>query len=236
MADNVTANAGTGGSTFATDDISGVHYPRSKVVWGSDGVATDTADSGGSRLPVKVGDALPAGTNNIGDVDVLTMPGVVGDVAHDASDSGNPLKIGGVARTTDPTAVSAAGDRVNFIGDTLGKQVVLLGAVHDRHTNGKGTFTNSTAADLIAAAGSGVKIVITNVLVTNAHATVGTKVEIRDGTTMKVQGFAAAGGGGFALSPGVPIMISTANTAITGRCATTGADVDIFVSGYTISN
>ena len=37
---------------------------------------------------------------------------VSGDVAHDAADSGNPVKIGGVARAAEATAVTA-GDRVN---------------------------------------------------------------------------------------------------------------------------
>ena len=31
---------------------------------------------------------------------------ISGDIAADAVDSGNPLKIGGVARTTNPTAVA----------------------------------------------------------------------------------------------------------------------------------
>jgi hypothetical protein len=36
----------------------------------------------------------------------------LGNVAHDAADSGNPIKVGGYASTTVPTAVAAA-DRVN---------------------------------------------------------------------------------------------------------------------------
>jgi len=43
MADNVTANAGSGGAVFATDDIGGVHYPRQKLVYGADGSATDVS-------------------------------------------------------------------------------------------------------------------------------------------------------------------------------------------------
>lgn len=113
MADNVVASAGSGGATFATDDISGVHFPRAKLVWGADGTATDA--SAAAPLPVvqtgalpagtnaigkltansgvDIGDvdvtslpALPAGTNNIGDVDVLTLPALpagtnnIGDV------------------------------------------------------------------------------------------------------------------------------------------------------------
>lgn len=43
MADNFTANAGSGGSTFASDDISSVQYPRVKVSGGRDGVVADVA-------------------------------------------------------------------------------------------------------------------------------------------------------------------------------------------------
>ena len=43
MADNFITNPGSGGSTFASDDISSVHYPRVKVSWGADGSATDAS-------------------------------------------------------------------------------------------------------------------------------------------------------------------------------------------------
>lgn len=41
MADNFTANAGSGGATFASDDVSAIQYPRIKRSFGRDGVATD---------------------------------------------------------------------------------------------------------------------------------------------------------------------------------------------------
>lgn len=41
MADNYTANAGSGGNTFASDDIAGVHFARIKKAVGNDGVAQD---------------------------------------------------------------------------------------------------------------------------------------------------------------------------------------------------
>lgn len=41
MADNFVANAGSGGSTFASDDIGSVQYPRIKQSIGPDGVAAD---------------------------------------------------------------------------------------------------------------------------------------------------------------------------------------------------
>jgi hypothetical protein len=43
MADNFVTNAGSGGSTFAADDISAVLHPRVKCEWGPDGTATDTS-------------------------------------------------------------------------------------------------------------------------------------------------------------------------------------------------
>lgn len=48
---------------------------------------------------------------------------VGGNIAHDAVDTGNPLKIGGKAASAKPTAVSA-GDRVDAYFDTFGRQHV----------------------------------------------------------------------------------------------------------------
>ena len=50
MADNVTANAGSGGAVFATDDATGVHHPYVKVEFGADN--TQTPVSAANPLPV----------------------------------------------------------------------------------------------------------------------------------------------------------------------------------------
>jgi len=56
VADNTSLNPGVGGDIIATDDIAGVKYQRTKVVWGADGVANDTSAT--NPLPVAlVGDA-----------------------------------------------------------------------------------------------------------------------------------------------------------------------------------
>lgn len=290
MADNVTANPGAGGAVFASDDIGGVQYPRAKVVWGADGSVNDT--SAASPMPVAQTGALPAGNNNIGDVDIASLPAlptggntigtvdlsagslaaletitvasitaaipagnnnigdvdiasftagaiveVQGDVAHDAAVGGNPVLNGYEARTTTDITAVAQGDAVRGQADSVGKQVVLLGSTHDRHVDGKGTFSNTTAADIIAAAGAGLRIAVTHVLVVNGHATVSTKVEVRRGTTVIIQGYAAAAGGGFSQNAGgAPLFITAANEAVSARNVTTGADVDVFVSGYVIGN
>ena len=58
MADNLTAlaNTGTGTDVLATDEISGVHYPRSKIGFGVDGSYTDVSHS--HHLPVVTQDEL----------------------------------------------------------------------------------------------------------------------------------------------------------------------------------
>jgi hypothetical protein len=43
MADNFPTNAGSGGVTFASDDIAGVHFPRVKLTTGADGTAADVS-------------------------------------------------------------------------------------------------------------------------------------------------------------------------------------------------
>jgi hypothetical protein len=76
---------------------------------------------------VDIGDvdvtSIAAGDNNIGNVDIVTLPNVtlaagtntnevVGDVAHDIGIAGNPLTIGGVASAAAPADVSADQDAV----------------------------------------------------------------------------------------------------------------------------
>ena len=53
MADNFTANAGSGGSTFASDDISSVQFPRVKLTLGADGT-NDGDASLTNPIPVRV--------------------------------------------------------------------------------------------------------------------------------------------------------------------------------------
>jgi hypothetical protein len=45
VSDNFVANPGSGGSTFASDDIGGIQYPRLKVSVGPDSVAQDNWSS-----------------------------------------------------------------------------------------------------------------------------------------------------------------------------------------------
>lgn len=70
-----------------------------------------------------------------------------GELAHDAIDTGNPLKIGGKASSSIPTAV-ATGDRVNAYFDVNGRQATFInGANGTASVERAATFdTNSIAA------------------------------------------------------------------------------------------
>lgn len=105
MADNTVLNAGTGGDTIATDDLAGVKHQLVKVEFGADGAATMVQDAGGARLPVKVGDALPAGTNNIGDVDIASQPDLSAEHTRNEAFA-QAVAVGGELDDTAPVAAT----------------------------------------------------------------------------------------------------------------------------------
>mgnify|MGYP001021939693 CR=1 FL=1 len=122
MADNFTTNAGSGGDTFAADDISGVKYPRTKLIVGADGT-NDGDVSSANPLPVggtvtanlgavdnAVLDSIAADTSTLAgavagsemQVDVISMPTVtvtgtvgVSGAVEIANDAGNPIPVNG---------------------------------------------------------------------------------------------------------------------------------------------
>lgn len=110
--------------------------------------AHDAVDAGN---PVKIGgyakataptavadtDRVNAWFDPNGRLHVILDLGAAGDVAHDAADNGNPLKIGGKAASSTPTAVTA-GDRVNAYFDLSGRQVVLIDSALPAGTNNIG--------------------------------------------------------------------------------------------------
>lgn len=140
--------------------------------------------TGAESLPVVLASdtALPAGTNaigklaansgvDIGDVDVLTIPGIAGTVAHDGADSGNPVKVGykAIAHGSNPTAV-AASDRTDAYSNRHGIPWVIGG-----HPNIITCEYNTTAAQtddaIIDSIGAGTKIVVTQIDATLGNAT-----------------------------------------------------------------
>tara|TARA_R110000868_G_C10972640_1_gene770665 strand:- start:1069 stop:2202 length:1134 start_codon:yes stop_codon:yes gene_type:complete len=199
----------------------------------------------GTEVQVDVVAALPAGTNaigklaansgvDIGDVDVTSIPGIVGTVAHDAADSGAPVKTGGRAVSAEIAAV-ANNDRVDSIYDLVGKQIVLPYANPENFVSGTtSAMTGTTSTSLVAAPASGLRNYITTIIVSNAHGTVGTDVVIQDGSggTTLLTIPAAAVYGGAVINLPVPLRQPTTATAIFCANVTTGASTKVSAVGY----
>ena len=88
MADNFVTNPGSGGSTFAADDIGSVYYPRVKATWGADGTATDASVA----APVPVQGTIE--TNQMSAAGTLVTPKYA---AIAASSSGNNTLVAAVS-------------------------------------------------------------------------------------------------------------------------------------------
>jgi hypothetical protein len=218
----------TGASTSAKQPALGTAGTASTDVLSVQGIASMTpllVNGSANAQPV---------TDNGGSLTVdgtITASNTAGDIANDGVDSGNPVKVGGVARSSDMTAVANA-DRVNFVADLQGKQVTLPFALTENYVQGATAAVTGTGdTSIIAAAGAGIRNYITSFTIINSHATVSTVVEIKDGSTVIWRGYALAGGGG--VSPTLPIPLKgTANTAINGACITTGANVYFSANGF----
>lgn len=177
-------------------------------------------------------------------VDVLTLPNVtlaagtntnevVGDAAHGDAAAGNPLLTGLEGRSTAPTAVDS-GDVVRALATLLGKQVVYPFAIPAetwQYAGPTGGITDTADDEVKAAGAAGVRHYLTALTVVNSHATVGTEVVIKDGSTVIHRGYAAAAGGGYTLTFPTPLR-GTAATALNVACITTGSATVVSASGF----
>lgn len=111
---------------------------------------------------------------------------VSGDVAHDAIDAGNPVKIGGKAAGALPTAVAAA-DRVDTYTDREGRLVVRpwgagdWTALHVPAVNTKATISKAAGAAGVRHVCTGLTVVLAGD--TTAPAAAQLTVALRDGGT-----------------------------------------------------
>jgi len=115
--------------------VSGVHFQKVKLVDGTADSATVIAAGGGveaaalrvtlasdSTGVVSIDDNAGTLTVDQGTAaNLKTEP--AGNVAHDAADSGNPVKVGAMAVNALPTAVANL-DRANNLSDLFGRQLI----------------------------------------------------------------------------------------------------------------
>jgi len=156
---------------------------------------------------------------------------ITGKVAHDGADTGNPIKVGGKAYSFDgtvPGTAVAEADRAHFITDLYGRQYVET--AHPRYFNARADYAGAqTNATVQAAPGAGLKLYITDIMISNG-ATAG-NITLLDGSggTVIWEIYPAIAGGCVANFK-TPIVL-TANTllAITSTTVTTHS---VAVQGY----
>ena len=108
----------TGDYAALIQDADGDLYVSDTVAQGS--LSTLAGAIAGTEMQVDIVASLPAGTNNIGDVDVLTMPGTQ---LEDAASAGGEtlMMVGGYRQDANISPVSADGDFHGFIFNATGE-------------------------------------------------------------------------------------------------------------------
>lgn len=150
-----------------------------------------------------------------------------GDTANGVADAGNPLKIGGIATTTIPTAVSTT-QRVAAQFDKYGRQIVSEGS-DDMKGVQQTTITSSTSETTIITADATYKLRLYGLVLTNTSTTY-TKVTIKDsttGTTRFVFSVPSQDTRGFMLPISGGHVQATANNNWTATCGTSVASIEI---------
>jgi hypothetical protein len=236
---SVAVTPGTG-KILATNSISedAVTKEIARAILNSSN-GTELSDSTGIKISTSQLSALQTTAAVIATgAQLVTLPTDVsvpagGNVAHGATDSGNPVKIGAKAVNAEPTAVTAA-QRANLITDLVGKLITLPYANPENFVSGAVTtpITDTTAVTLLAAPATGLRNYITQIVVSNAHATIGTNVVIKDGSTVLYTIPAAPAYGGAVLTFPVPLRQPTTATAITVANLTTSSSTTVSASGY----
>ena len=156
-----------------------------------------------------------------------------GAVAHDAADSGNPVKVGFKAYAFDGTApqtAAAEADRVNGISDLQGIQYVQISHPFFWHVSAD-YASAQTNTSVKAAPGAGLALYITDISISNG-ATAG-NITLLDGSggTVLYELYPAINGGAV-LNLRNPIKL-TANTALV-ITSTTVTTHSVFVAGFTV--
>src|SRR3972149_127869 len=255
MADNTTLNTGSGGDVIATDDIGGIKYQIVKEAFGpldtatlvttTVGLPTDPLDRAlrdCGKIDIAVFDsALPAGTNNIGDVDVLTIAAGDNNIGNVDIVTLPPL-VAGTANIGDVDVLTLppipAG--TNNIGDI---DVLTLPAINQHvapavvsSTQGPTRINVTASGDttLLAAPGGGLSIYVTGIMASNQGASK-IRALVREGAagTIRCGGTLAGNGDGYVF-PYTPAWKLPANTALVANLGAAG-DVDYTVHFFVVA-
>ncbi len=229
MADSsVAISQGSGIAIDARTESTNGNY-RQVVVIGD-----PATNAGVAPVDANAGLKVDLGADNDVVVSTITTNTPVGNVAHDAADTGAPIKVGAKASATlsDDTMV-ANGDRTDNVSDLDGAQIVrtqfpLGDLLSERVTDTGGTSTAFTNFGATAST----RNYVTAISLFNSSASTG-YVDFRDGTAGSVLfTVAIPATGGAVISSMNPLFRTTANTALAFDVSASLTTVYISISGF----
>ena len=250
MADNVVITAGTGTTVAADEVVDGtLGTVKAQYIKIMDGTLDGTAKAKvmttapGSSDPALVVALSPNGLNANGQTTMANSAPVVlasdqsvipinGSIAHDAVDSGNPVKQGFKATTAlSGLTLVADADRTNGFAGVDGVQIVRPHCNLEDIVSGNATNTDGTSTQCIAAQSAGIKTYLASIVLSNTGSNAIT-VDIKDGTTVKTS-MPLPAGSGCIYNPPIPIP-GTAATAwnFDASAAITGGTLTCSMLGF----
>jgi hypothetical protein len=168
-------------------------------------------------------------------VDAITgaSPDTGGDIAHDAVDSGKPMKMGAkaIAALSGATLVAAA-DRTDLYAGLDGVLIIRPHANLEDIISGVAAITDGSSTSVIASSGAGVKNYITSAIIANSSATAVT-VDLRDGAagTVKATLPVPANTSGVVCNLPVPLPFSAA-TAVCADPSAAASTITVTLIGF----
>ena len=183
---------------------------------------------------IRIGGQAPAFGSGANGATVLRValatdsPGITPTINHGAADSDNAtIKMGGQARTTNPTATTD-GQRSHFIADKLGKQIAVS-AIRELKGKQRTQIASSTTETTIVTAAASTFHDLYGLILSNTSAS-DVNVTIRENTAGAIVGvFPVKAGqmGGFMLAPGDAIPQGTVNNTWTAQCSASIANLEV---------
>lgn len=206
-------------------------------------VSVTLLDSGGTALSVDAGhnlivNVLPLDSTNdsitavISGIPTVLISGMAAQVAHDAADTSNPLKVGGRARITNRTPV-ADGDRTDLATDDQGRLSVSIGNPRQLRGSQAVTLTNGTETTLITAVAS-VYHDIRTIIVANGSTT-DVNISIRDdtaGTVIMTFSVKAGTTSGASFVQSVPQTAQNKNWTAQASATPSGGTANVIVTAF----
>lgn len=214
---SIPISTGSGVASVAAEAVAGLQYQQVEIL-GKGGASTLAINPDGSFLASILG--RPSISGSVGLVGTPSISGAI-TIVGNASVSGT---VGASIIGTVPVTQSGS-----FV---ISGSILAYGAPLASLVSGvTSVITSTSITAVLASAPGGQRNYITNIIATNAAAT-GTFVNIRFGPNVAYAGFAAASGGGFALSFPTPLAQSSV-AAVVDVQTTAQASVVVAISGFT---